>query len=144
MFRVFKVTSPMNVGSWLLGAGGTGERGQRVARADGRRAAPVRAAAHAIAAALGPTQCTYTAALVSDTAIPVWHEARRELPFVFAASSAATAGAAAVAVLPPDEAAPARRLAVVGLRSPGSRRALACVPARNGRRGLRSRGGRAR
>jgi hypothetical protein len=113
MFRVFKVTSPMSVGSWLLAAGGT---------ASGVGAAlellgvlkPLRVAAHAVAAALGPAQCTYTAALVADTAIPVWHEARRELPFVFAASSAATAGAASAALVPPEEAAPARRLAVWG------------------------------
>jgi hypothetical protein len=113
MFRVFKVTSPMSVGSWLLAAGGT---------ASGIGAAlelfgvlrPVRVLAHTVAAVLGPAQSTYTAALVADTAIPVWHEARRELPFVFAASSAATAGAAAAAFVPPEEAGPARRLAVWG------------------------------
>jgi formate-dependent nitrite reductase membrane component NrfD len=113
MFRVFKITSPMSVGSWLLAAGGT---------ASGVGAAlellgvlkPVRVAAHAAAAALGPTQCTYTAALIADTAIPVWHDARHELPFVFAASSAATAGAAAAALVPPEHAGPARRTAVWG------------------------------
>ncbi len=113
MFRVFKVTSPMSVGSWLLGVAGT---------ASGVGAAlellgvlkPVRVAAHAVSAALGPAQCTYTGALIADTAIPVWHEARRDLPFVFAASSAASAGAAAAALVPPGEAGPARRLAVWG------------------------------
>ena len=38
------------------------------------------------------------AVLLANTAVPVWHEARRELPFVFAASAAASAGAAAVAL----------------------------------------------
>jgi hypothetical protein len=44
----------------------------------------------------------------------VWHEARRELPFVFAASSAASAGAALTALTPQRESAPARVLAVAG------------------------------
>jgi formate-dependent nitrite reductase membrane component NrfD len=113
MFRVFKVTSPMSVGSWLLAAGGTASGVGATLELLGALK-PVRLAAHAVAAVLGPAQCTYTAALVADTAIPVWHDARRELPFVFAASSAATAGAAAATLVPPEDAGPARRLAVWG------------------------------
>jgi hypothetical protein len=56
----------------------------------------------------------YTATLLSDTAIPVWHEARQELPFLFASSAAASAGAAGVLAVPGPDAAPARRLAVGG------------------------------
>lgn len=113
MFRVFKVTSPMSVGSWVLGLGGTASGiGAALDLVD--RLPRVRAAAHAVSALAGPAQCTYTATLASDTAVPVWHEARRELPFLFAASSAATAGAAAAAVLPAEHAAPARRLALWG------------------------------
>ena len=52
--------------------------------------------------------------LLSDTAVPVWHEARRELPFVFAGSAAASAGAAAVLVTAPRDAGAARRLAGIG------------------------------
>jgi hypothetical protein len=44
----------------------------------------------------------------------VWHGARRELPFVFAAGSVASAGAAATILTPPEYAGPARRLAVGG------------------------------
>jgi hypothetical protein len=58
---------------------------------------------------------TYTAALLSNTAVPAWHEARRELPFVFAGSAAASAGAAAAIFTPPADAAPARRLAILGV-----------------------------
>ena len=43
---------------------------------------------------LGLPLATYTAALIANTAVPAWHEARRELPFVFAAGAAASAGAA--------------------------------------------------
>ena len=34
---------------------------------------------------------TYTAVLIADTAVPAWHDAHRELPFVFAGSAAAAA-----------------------------------------------------
>ena len=39
--------------------------------------------------ALGSGLATYTAVLVADTATPVWHESRRTLPLLFAASAAA-------------------------------------------------------
>jgi hypothetical protein len=58
---------------------------------------------------------TYTAVLTADTAIPVWHEAWRELPAVFAGGSAASAGAAAVLLTPAAHADPARRLLVEGV-----------------------------
>ncbi len=111
MLRMFKVSSPMSVGSWILAASaGT----TALANADawlglfprlGRLARPA-------AAILGLPLSTYTAALVSNTAVPVWHEAHRQLPFVFGAGAALSAGATAVAVTPPAEAGPARRLAL--------------------------------
>jgi hypothetical protein len=51
---------------------------------------------------------------VANTAVPVWHEARATLRFVFAAGAAASAGAAALALTPPSHAAPARRLTLAG------------------------------
>jgi Polysulphide reductase, NrfD len=118
MLRVFKITSPMSVGSWVItaGAGATGVAAamERLEVFPRLRAPRLRRAAEAAAAVLGLPIATYTAALVADTAVPVWHEARRELPFVFAASSAASAGAAGAIVAPPHSAAPARRLAVLG------------------------------
>jgi hypothetical protein len=113
MFRVFKVTSPMSVGSWVLGASGT---------ANGVSAAcellgilpRVRILGEIASGLLGPILSTYTASLVADTAVPVWHEGRKELPFAFAGSSAATAGAAAMLVVPPEDAGPARRLLLIG------------------------------
>jgi hypothetical protein len=41
----------------------------------------------------------YTAVLFTNTAIPVWHRARREMPYLFASSAAASAGGAALTVL---------------------------------------------
>jgi hypothetical protein len=67
-----------------------------------------------VAAALGPAMATYTAVLISNTAVPVWHDARHTLPPIFAAASAASAGATAAMIVPPAEARPARRLAVAG------------------------------
>ena len=112
MLRVFKVTSPMSVGSWLLaGAGASTAVAAGIGLTGDRRG---ERAAGAVAAALGLPLATYTAALVANTAVPVWHEARRELPFVFAASAAVAAGAAAVATTPERHAGPARALAVGG------------------------------
>jgi formate-dependent nitrite reductase membrane component NrfD len=60
---------------------------------------------------------TYTGVLVADTAVPVWHEARHHLPFLFAASAAASAGAVSAALTPSGESGPARRMAVAGALS---------------------------
>lgn len=62
-----------------------------------------------------PGLATYTAVLVSDTAVPTWHEARREL--LFASSAAASAGAAGQLLSAADRAGPARRMAVAGAPS---------------------------
>jgi hypothetical protein len=113
MLRVFKPTSPMSVGSWLLsvtaGSTAVATSGEvfgtfpRIARYAG-----------GLAAACGPPLATYTSVLIANTAIPVWHEARSELPYVFAGSAAASAGAAAAIATPSDSAGPARRLIVAG------------------------------
>src|SRR4051794_28379303 len=52
--------------------------------------------------------------LIANPAVPVWHEARRELPFVFGSGAVATAGALATLVTPAAHAAPARRMLVGG------------------------------
>src|SRR5205085_8409148 len=74
----------------------------------------MRAVGGTASARFGLGMSTYTGALVADTAIPVWHEARRELPFVFAGGAAMTAGAAASILTPAELAGPARRLALAG------------------------------
>jgi formate-dependent nitrite reductase membrane component NrfD len=114
MLRVFKATSPMSVGSWVLAASGAAS-GTAAALEVLQVLKPVRLAAEIAAALLGPALATYTATLVSNTAVPVWHEARHELPFVFAGSAAASAGAMPALVLGPRESRPARRLAIGGV-----------------------------
>lgn len=118
MLRVLKPTSPMSVGSWLLSATGGAVTLATAEELLGRVPRAGRAAALA-AGLLGPVLSTYTGALLSSTAVPAWREARRELPFVFAGSSMASAGAAAAMLTPPEHAAPARRLAVGGVALQG-------------------------
>ena len=113
MLRVFKLTSPMSVGSWVVSATGAAAAVATAHEVLGLFPRVGRLARMA-AAACGLPMATYTAALISNTAVPVWHEARRELPFVFAAGAATSAGAACAAVTPRRHAAPARRLAVAG------------------------------
>lgn len=112
MLRVFKPTSPMSMGSWLLLAFSGAFGGAGLLRELGRLP-KLAALAEAATGVLGSVMTTYTAVLFSNTAVPVWHEARRELPFVFAAGAAASAGAGAM-VFAGDDDGPAWRLAVGG------------------------------
>jgi formate-dependent nitrite reductase membrane component NrfD len=114
MLRVFKVTSPMSVGSWILFA----QSGSAVTAAMLEALGvlkPLKVAGEVVSFVFGPPLATYTGALVANTAIPVWSEARDELPWLFGASAAASAGAAAAIFTPMEAAAPARRAAIAGV-----------------------------
>jgi hypothetical protein len=113
MLRVFKVTSPMSVGSWILAVSSAASSGAAFLSAI-RRLRRVSDVARTASAVSGAPLAVYTATLISNTAIPVWHEARHELPFLFGSSAAASAGAAAAIAVPRGEAEPARRLAIGG------------------------------
>jgi DMSO reductase anchor subunit len=113
MLRVMKPTSPMSLGTWILTAFGITTGLSVVSDLLGVFKGAGRVT-HVLSAVLGPALSTYTAVLISDSSIPVWHGARRELSFVFAASSMASAGAAAAILAPVEDAGPARRLAVGG------------------------------
>ena len=113
MLRVVKPTSPMSIGSWVLTGFGSLTGVAAVSEWLGI-ARPLGRLAGWGAAALGPPLATYTSVLLTDTAIPVWHRARRVLPFVFAGGAAASAGALAAVLTDPQDALPARRMAVVG------------------------------
>jgi hypothetical protein len=114
MLRVFKVTSVMSVGSWTLFAY-TGAVAVSTGLATLDRLPRLARAADAGAAALGVGMATYTGALLADTSIPVWHDARSHLPSWFAASSLASAGAAGMlASGPSPPAAPARAVTIAG------------------------------
>jgi hypothetical protein len=114
MLRLVKVTSPMSIGSWILACFGTATAPAALHAFTGGALGRPGRAAQVASALLGLPLASYTAALVSNTAVPVWHEARRELPFVFVAGAATSAGAAAAILSPVGEAGAARRLAVGG------------------------------
>jgi formate-dependent nitrite reductase membrane component NrfD len=94
MLRVFKPTSPLSVGSWIL-APFSGLTAVSAATALSGRFPRIGTLAGAAAGVLGPGMCTYTSVLLADTAMPAWHNAYPELPFVFA-GSAMTSGAGAL------------------------------------------------
>lgn len=91
MMRVFRPTSPMNMGAWILGGaaptaittglfinrgGVMGAIGEMTGYASGL---------------FGSALACYTGVLVSNSAVPVWQEARRWMPILFMASAMTTA-----------------------------------------------------
>jgi hypothetical protein len=103
----------MSVGSWLLAGYGPLAVGATLSDATGRLPRLGRLATLG-AAASGPAVAGYTAALITDTAVPAWHEAYREMPFVFVGSAATAAGGFGLLVAPTDQTRPARGLALAG------------------------------
>jgi len=130
IFSAFSTMAGGALGAEILGARASRAEilGARASRAGSRaslrrrraaaRRGPWAAVAHAGhlgAAALAPALATYTAVLVADTAVPAWHEGRRQLPFLFAGGAAASGGALGVVLAgsAPAAAGP-RRLALAG------------------------------
>ncbi len=124
MLRVAKWTSPMSVGTWILsgygplaivaGAAELIPLIRRLPAPAGRLISLLGRPSGVAAALLAPAIASYTAVLLADTATPSWHEAYRELPFVFVGSASAAAGGLGLIGACPADAGPARRLAVVG------------------------------
>ena len=113
MLRVFKPSSPMSVGSWLLAGYGPVAGAAAVSELTGILPAAGTAATLG-AGLLGPAIATYTAALICDTAVPSWHAGYREMPYVFVGSAASAAGGLGLLATAPGAAEPARKLAVLG------------------------------
>ncbi|PPJ13968.1 polysulfide reductase [Nocardia nova] len=113
MLRVFKPSSPMSVGSWILATYGP-LAGVAAATEIAGWFPRVGRAATVGAGVVGPAVASYTAALMSDTAVPTWHDGYREMPFVFVGSAATAAGGLAVLASPAHEAGPARRALILG------------------------------
>jgi len=113
MLRVFKPTSPMSVGSWLLAGFGSSSALAAIGVVTPRFRSVTTAGAIS-AAVCAPFVASYTAALLSDTAVPAWHDAYRELPFVFVGSAAMAAGGMGLINAPLDQAGIARRMASLG------------------------------
>jgi formate-dependent nitrite reductase membrane component NrfD len=123
MLRVAKPSSPMSIGTWTLVSYGPGTALAGVAellpsrlreRLPGRLLNAATRPAGLSSAALAPAVASYTAVLLSQTAVPAWNEAYRRLPFVFTGSAAASGGGLGMLFAPVHEAGPARKLGVVG------------------------------
>ena len=123
MLRVAKPTSPMSMGTWMLAgygpAIGLAAAAELVPKrwqgtVPGRLVRALARPAGLAAAALAPGVASYGAVLLSQTAVPAWNAGHEEMPFIFTASSAASAGGLGMIVAPVSEAAPARRLATYG------------------------------
>jgi len=114
MFRIAKATSPMSIGTWILGAfmapSFVAAAAQFVAdrRTNLHWTWRLAQAAQMPAAIAGAGLCTYTASLLAATSTPLWAAAPQSMAVRFGASSIA-AGAAALSL---------------GERSRRSRRAL--------------------
>ncbi len=85
MLRVFRPTSPMNMGVWILTASSGAAAGALL-----RGGGPFGYLAGLCGAALA----TYTGVLVGNSAIPIWQQARRVLPILFGFSAMASSGSA--------------------------------------------------
>lgn len=123
MLRVIKPTSPMSVGTWIISAFAPGAGAAAVSELVPRRWArtwPARLLRRLAgplglsAAATAPALASYTAVLLSHTAVPGWNEVRDELPFVFTGSAAASGGGFGMLAAPLAENGPARVFAAVG------------------------------
>src|SRR5581483_8006136 len=113
MMRVFRPTSPMNLGTWLLA--GTGALGS-LAVAGTWSGSPARALGDGAAlgaGVLGAPLAGYTAVLIANTAVPAWQAARSILPVLFLAS--AVGGAASILDFFPSGAGEARAVKAFGL-----------------------------
>ncbi|MCE7002551.1 polysulfide reductase NrfD [Kibdelosporangium philippinense] len=110
MLRVFKVTSPLSVGSWIL-APFSGLTALTAATDLSGRFGRIGTLSGAAAGVLGPAMCTYTSVLLADTAVPAWHQAYPELPFVFAGSAMTSAAGASLLAASSK---PAVRLGLIG------------------------------
>lgn len=113
MLRVLKVTSPMNIGSWLLAAYVPAATVAAASEVTGRLR-PVGVLGTTVAAVLGPAVASYTAALISNTAVPAWHDGHREMPFLFVGSGAMAAGGLGLAAAPVGQHGLPRRAALLG------------------------------
>jgi len=91
MMRVFRPTSPMNMGTWILG--GAAPTAITTVLLINRRGfwGTVGEVTGYLSGIFGAALAGYTGVLVSNSAIPIWQQARRWVPPLFMASSAATA-----------------------------------------------------
>lgn len=87
MLRVFRASSPMSVGSWVLAGAASCATGSALLAERPGFLGKVGDAAGYGAAALGLPLAGYTAVLLGNTAVPVWQASRKSLPPLFIGTS---------------------------------------------------------
>jgi formate-dependent nitrite reductase membrane component NrfD len=93
MLRVFRPTSPMNMGAWVLAAAPAAAVTAGLFARTAGLWAKIGEAAGYFSGVFGLALSTYTGVLVANSAIPLWQESRRELPPLFGASAMSSAAA---------------------------------------------------
>lgn len=92
MLRVFRPTSPMNMGAWILsGVPPTALGALLFTGRSGSKNAIGRTFGY-LSGAFGLGLATYTGVLVANSVIPVWQESRHSLPVLFGASAVTSVG----------------------------------------------------
>jgi formate-dependent nitrite reductase membrane component NrfD len=91
MLRVFRITSPMSMGSWILTVFSTAAGGAAMLPFGPKLFRPLADIFGVIAGVFGLGLSGYTGVLISQTAVPVWQQAYRTTPVLFLASGTAAA-----------------------------------------------------
>jgi hypothetical protein len=115
MLRVFKIQSPMSVGSWTLvafsnSAAAAAVLGEIERRRPSRAISVLTDASQIVATLTGMVLSTYTGVLIGATAIPAWNEHVATLPIHFAASG--TSAAASILELSGNKSKALNRIAI--------------------------------
>ncbi len=93
MLRVFRPTSPMSMGAWILAVTGTLSSASLLYSSQNKFLRFISDAAGIKAGLMGIPLAGYTGVLLNNTAVPVWQETRRTLPVLFLFSGIAGASA---------------------------------------------------
>ena len=93
MLRVFRLSSPMSMGSWILSGFSACVSGAAMLPLGPRFLAPLCEPLGFLAGVFGLGLSGYTGVLISQTAVPVWQASYRITPFLFLASGMASAAA---------------------------------------------------
>jgi formate-dependent nitrite reductase membrane component NrfD len=91
MLRVFRPTSPLNVGSWVLAAMTPLSGSSAVLAGTGGAVRSIGDFAALGSGTLGVPLAGYTSVVLTNTAVPSWLQIRRSLPALFYASAASSA-----------------------------------------------------
>ena len=92
MLRVFRPTSAMNMGAWILsGVGGTAPLALVLRNQRGILGLMGKLCTY-VAGLFGAALATYTGVLVSSTAVPIWQQSRKTMPILFGSSAMASVG----------------------------------------------------